>query len=94
MIPCAEPAIGGVHKMNGVGQLAMESLVNILISLGSIVFCWWILTGVRWDVLIRPNRVMQARLLLSVVSIVLGHGLASFVIDYLGWSRLVGTLLR
>ncbi|WP_379883033.1 DUF1146 family protein [Laceyella putida] len=80
--------------MNGATQLAMDSLVNILISLGSIVFCWWILMGIRWDVLIRPNQVMQARLLIVVISIVLGHGLASFVIDYLGWSRLVGTLLQ
>lgn len=80
--------------MNGVTQLAMDSIVNILISLGSIVFCWWILMGVRWDALIRSNRVMQARLLVAVVSIVLGHGLASFLIDYLGWSRLVGNLFQ
>jgi uncharacterized integral membrane protein (TIGR02327 family) len=78
--------------MDGATQLAFSSLGNIIISLASILFCWWILQGIRVEVLIKKGRVSQARALLIVLAIIMGHLLASFFIDYLGWSKLLGQI--
>ncbi|MBA4602975.1 DUF1146 domain-containing protein [Thermoactinomyces sp. AMNI-1] len=78
--------------MNGTTQLALTGLVNILISIVCIVIVWWILLGMRIEFLFKSNRVVQARALMILLSIVLGHQLATFFIDYLGWSQLMTQL--
>jgi uncharacterized integral membrane protein (TIGR02327 family) len=87
-----EPGAEGVHIMDGAVQLGISSLVNILISLASIVICWWVIMGLRLEEVIKPGRVVQARMLAIILSIVLGHQLASFLIDYLSWSRWISGL--
>ncbi len=78
--------------MNGATQLALSGLINIFISIVCIVIVWWILLGMRIELLFKSNRVVQARALMVLLSIVLGHQLASFFIDYLSWSRLITQL--
>jgi uncharacterized integral membrane protein (TIGR02327 family) len=78
--------------MDGTVQLGISSLVNILISLSCIVLCWWVITGIRLEEAVKKGRTAQARMLAVILSIVLGHGLASFLIDYMSWSRWMGAL--
>lgn len=78
--------------MEGAALLGAQALINICISLISIVFCWWILTGIRIEAMIKTKRNTHAKALMIVLSIVLGHNLASFLIDYLGWSRMLSHL--
>jgi uncharacterized integral membrane protein (TIGR02327 family) len=78
--------------MDGATQLSVTGLVNILLSLICIVFVWWILQGVRLEAVMRQGRTAQARALMILLSIVLGHLLARFLIDYLDWSRWMGQL--
>lgn len=78
--------------MDGATQLALSGLVNIFLSIIGIVFVWWILMGMRIEQLFKKNQVVQARALMIVLSIVLGHQLASFFIDYISWSRLISQL--
>jgi len=73
--------------MDGATLLATNSLVNICVSLLCIAICWWVLMGVRLEVLIRPNRVAHGRAFALILAIVLGHTLATFFIDYLSWTR-------
>lgn len=78
--------------MNGMTQLALTGLINIFISIVCIAIVWWILLGMRIELLFKSNQVVQARALMILLSIVLGHQLASFFIDYLSWSRLITQL--
>lgn len=78
--------------MDGVTLLGVSGLTNLILSLACIAFCWWVLMGVRIDQVVRQGKIWHARMLMIVLSIVLGHGVATFLIDYLQWSRMVGQL--
>ncbi|MDN4592763.1 DUF1146 family protein [Polycladomyces subterraneus] len=78
--------------VDGATSLGVTALVNIILSLVSIAFSWWALTNLRLDVFMRQPKSMQAHALMILLSVVLGHGLASFLIDYMGWSRLISQL--
>ncbi|RMB01140.1 putative integral membrane protein (TIGR02327 family) [Thermoactinomyces vulgaris] len=93
MVAC-EHMPEGVHIMDGTTQLALSGLVNIFLSILSIAFVWWILLGVRIEQLFKKNHTAQIRALMIVLSIILGHQLASFFIDYLSWSRLISQLIH
>ncbi|MGI6127610.1 MAG: DUF1146 family protein [Planifilum sp.] len=78
--------------MDGAVSLGFTALINIVLTLAGIGFSWWLLMNVRLDLFMRDPKGPQAKALLVVLSIVLGHGLATFVSDYLGWSRLLSQL--
>lgn len=78
--------------MEGANIFGIYSLINTCLSLICIVVCWWVLSGVHVEKMFRTNQVVRARALLIILSIVLGHLLASFFIDYLEWSRSIGRL--
>ncbi|PTM56737.1 DUF1146 domain-containing protein [Desmospora activa] len=78
--------------MEGTTGLAVSALVNIMLSLLCIAASWWVLLNVRLDLFLRDPRNVQAKALRAVLAIVLGHGLATFLIDYSGWSRMIGLL--
>ncbi|WP_166243562.1 DUF1146 family protein [Paenibacillus turpanensis] len=69
--------------------LGYSGIVYIVLNLICIAAAWWALQAVRVDVLLfRPNGA-RAKALLIMVSIVLGHGLAGFLIQYMGWTSLL-----
>ncbi|EGK10712.1 DUF1146 family protein [Kroppenstedtia eburnea] len=78
--------------MDGATQFAVSALVNILTSLICITLSWWVLQNVRLDLFLRQPGGIQGKLLQVLLAIVLGHGLAVFFIDYLGWSGMIGQL--
>jgi uncharacterized integral membrane protein (TIGR02327 family) len=78
--------------VDGATSFGVTALVNIILSLVSIAFSWWALTNLRLDVFMRQPKSVQAKALMILLSVVLGHGLASFLIDYMGWSRLISQL--
>jgi uncharacterized integral membrane protein (TIGR02327 family) len=75
--------------MDGATGYAVHSLVNIVISLICITISWWVLLNVRLDLFLRDPRNIQAKALHIVLAIVLGHGLATFIIHYSDWSRAI-----
>ncbi|MBN2908035.1 DUF1146 domain-containing protein [Polycladomyces sp. WAk] len=78
--------------VDGATSLGVTALINIILSLVSIAFSWWALTNLRLDVFMRQPTSVHAKALMILLSVVLGHGLASFLIDYMGWSRLISQL--
>jgi|GEM_PF-878651 len=75
--------------MEGATSIGVNALINICLSLLCIVFSWQILINFRFEEWMRVKKPIYAKLLLIMLSIVLGHQLAMFFIDYLGWSRLI-----
>lgn len=78
--------------MDGATVLGMNALINIGLSLICIVFSWRVLINIRLEDWLRVKKPVHAKLLLILLSIVFGHQLATFFIDYLGWSRLVSQM--
>jgi uncharacterized integral membrane protein (TIGR02327 family) len=75
-------------------HLGINALVNIIISMISILFCWRILLYVRIDQLLRVKNPAQARALLILLAIVLGHNLGNFFIEYIQWSSMLSHLVQ
>jgi uncharacterized integral membrane protein (TIGR02327 family) len=61
----------------------------MMLTIGCIVLCWWALQAFKFDLFIRQVNGAQSKLLQLIVSVVLGHGLAQFFIQYIEWTNLL-----
>lgn len=66
--------------------IGSSSLVSMIVSLLCVVLSWWALQNLKLDLVIRYPKSPQGRLLHLLLAIVLGHFVAGFLLDYLGWS--------
>ena len=64
-----------------------NSLISIISHLVFIALAWWALQAVNFEKFLRPNRVMQARILYIFLSIIVGSIVSNFFLDYLFWSQ-------
>lgn len=73
------------------GPYALLSIISHLIF---IALAWWALQAIRLDKLLKPNHIMQARVLYILLSIVIGSAVSNFFLDYLQWSQQLPLLLQ
>ncbi|WP_179088044.1 DUF1146 family protein [Paenibacillus sp. FSL R7-0273] len=66
--------------------IGTSGLVSMIVSLLCVVLSWWALQNLKLDLIIRYPKSPQGRLLHLLLAIVLGHFVAGFLLDYLGWS--------
>lgn len=66
--------------------IATSGLVSMIVSLLCVALSWWALQNLKLDLVIRYPKSPQGRLLHLLLAIVLGHFVAGFLLDYLGWS--------
>lgn len=78
--------------VDGVTSLGVTAMINIILTLICIAFSWWVILNIRLDAWMRQADGIQAKALHVLLAIVFGHGLATFLIDYLGWSKMLGQL--
>ncbi|KIL49778.1 membrane protein [Jeotgalibacillus soli] len=64
-----------------------QALLSMLIHLVFIALSFWALQALRIDKALKPNRVMQARVLLILLSIAIGSSVANFFLSYSTWSQ-------
>jgi uncharacterized membrane protein YwzB len=76
--------------MEQATSLGVSSLVNIVLSLAFITFTWWVLLRIRIEAILKIKEPWFAFIVMMILSIVIGHQLTLFFINYLDWSRLVG----
>ncbi|WP_374722693.1 DUF1146 family protein [Peribacillus tepidiphilus] len=67
-----------------LGQQAMFGIVSHLFFIG---ITWWALQALNFDKLLRPNRVMQARILYILLTVAIGSAVSGFFLDYISWSN-------
>ncbi|MFE8698085.1 DUF1146 family protein [Cytobacillus sp. FJAT-53684] len=77
--------------ITGFGQ---QALVSIISHLAFIALAWWALQALRIDQILMPNRVLQARVLYILLSIVIGSSVSNFFLDYLLWSQQLPLILQ
>lgn len=67
--------------------LAIQSVVSICSHLIFMVITWWALQAIDLEKFIRKSKVLQARALLIILTIVIGSGVSNFVLDYMLYAR-------
>lgn len=77
--------------MGDFGQLALVSIISHLFF---IAISWWALQAIRLEKWLKPNHVLQARVLYILLSIFIGSSVSNFFLDYLQWSRQLPYLLQ
>ncbi|MDA1476678.1 DUF1146 family protein [Bacillus changyiensis] len=70
--------------MEGIGQ---QAAVSILVHLFFIALTWWALLAVNIDPLIKRGKILQARVLMIIMTIAIGSIVSNFFLDYLYYSR-------
>lgn len=80
----------GVNSMNAT--FALGGLLNISLVLVCIALAWWSLQSIRFDVFMKNPKSPQGKMLLILLSIALGYGVASFFSAYFGWATLLKEL--
>lgn len=73
-------------------SFAVSAVVNIVVSILCIGVSWWALQAFRFDLFVKHHESGQAKLLHIILSIFVGHGVASFFMEYLGWSLMLKSL--
>lgn len=64
-----------------------QALLSMIISLAFIAVTFWALQGLLIDKAIRANRIMQARVLMILLSIAIGSTVADFFLSYSTWAQ-------
>lgn len=68
-------------------DIGVQSLISILSHLLFISITWWALQAIHYEKWMKPNRVIQMRLLLILVTIAIGSAVSNFFLDYLFLSQ-------
>ncbi len=71
-----------------------QAILSIISHLVFIALTWWALMAINFEKFLRPNRVVQARLLYILLSIAIGSIVSNFFLDYLAWSQQLPLLLE
>ncbi|MXQ52869.1 DUF1146 family protein [Shimazuella alba] len=79
--------------MEQATELGVSSLTNIIFSLTLIAFTWWVLLRVRIEEILKIKEPWFAFIVMMILSIIIGHQLALFFINYLDWSRMISQYL-
>ncbi|AZV49764.1 hypothetical protein BJH90_10070 [Bacillus halotolerans] len=67
--------------------LGQQAAIGIIVHLIFIAVTWWALQAVNIDPLIRKGKVLQARLLMILLTIAIGTTVGNFFLDYLNYSQ-------
>ena len=73
----------------GIGQQAIMTLCSHLFF---ITVTWWALQGFQLEKLMKPKKVVQARLLIILMTVAIGSAVSNFFLDYLFWSQRIPSL--
>jgi uncharacterized integral membrane protein (TIGR02327 family) len=63
------------------------ALISMVVNLAFMIVTWWALQALNIEKLIKPGKVIQARLLLILLTIAIGSMVSSFFLDYFLWSQ-------
>ncbi|WP_198022962.1 DUF1146 family protein [Paenibacillus zanthoxyli] len=75
------------------GSIGISGLMSMVVSLLCVAISWWALQNLKLDLIIRYPKSPQGRLLHLLLAIVLGHFVAGFLLDYLGYSAQIRHML-
>ncbi|HLR59079.1 MAG TPA: DUF1146 family protein [Pseudogracilibacillus sp.] len=69
-----------------MATIGVFSVIGLVSHIFFIAITWRLMLGVNFDVMIRKNRVGEARLLLVFLTIAIGTLVSNFVLDIIRWT--------
>jgi uncharacterized integral membrane protein (TIGR02327 family) len=66
--------------------IGQQALLNILVHLMFVGITWWALQAVRIQTLIKKGNIIQARLILILLTIAISSLVSNFFLNYLNWA--------
>jgi len=82
---------GGNALIEDFGQQALLSIVTNVVF---IALAWWALQSLNIEKFIRANKVVQARVLYVLLSIIIGSLVSEFFLNYLLWSQQLPLIMQ
>ncbi|WP_425501676.1 DUF1146 family protein [Saccharibacillus qingshengii] len=79
----------GRSALESFSQTGVSGILSMVVSLGCIILAWWALQNLKLDLITRHPQSPQGKMLHVLLAIVLGHFVAKFMLDYIGWSQLL-----
>lgn len=70
-------------------SVGVNGLTAILVSLACVALSWWALQNLKLDLFIRHPKGPQGKLLQLLLAVVLGRFVASFVLEYWGYTQML-----
>ncbi|WP_334072190.1 MULTISPECIES: DUF1146 family protein [Paenibacillus] len=70
-------------------SVGVNGLTAILVSLACVALSWWALQNLKLDLFIRQPKGPQGKLLQLLLAVVLGRFVASFVLEYWGYTQML-----
>jgi uncharacterized integral membrane protein (TIGR02327 family) len=67
--------------------IGQQALLGMIVHLCFIAVTWWALQALNFQKLLRSNKVLQARVLLILLTIAIGSAVSNFFLDYLGFAN-------
>ncbi|GGJ74395.1 putative integral membrane protein (TIGR02327 family) [Anoxybacillus voinovskiensis] len=77
-----------------MAEVGQQALLSIISHLFFFALTWWTLQGVQLEKIIKPNRILQARVLYVLLTIAIGSTVSNFFLDYFLWSKQLPFLFR
>ncbi|MED4403895.1 DUF1146 family protein [Metabacillus fastidiosus] len=68
-------------------DFGQQALISMLVSLIFIIVTWWALQSINLEKFIKAGNVIQARVLLILLTIVIASIVSNFFLDYLLWAQ-------
>jgi uncharacterized integral membrane protein (TIGR02327 family) len=69
-----------------------QAIISLFSHLVFIIITWWALQSLQYEKWIKPNHVIQVRILLIFITIAIGSTVSNFFLDYLIWSQQLPSL--
>ena len=70
-----------------MADFGAQALISIVSHLLFISITWWALQALHYEKWMKPNKVIQIRLLLILVTIAIGSAVSNFFLDYLFYAQ-------
>nr|WP_035425302.1 DUF1146 family protein [Halalkalibacterium ligniniphilum] len=74
------------EMMEGFGQ---QALIHIFVNVVFLAITWWALQSFRFDLFVKNPKGPQAKLLMILLTIAIGHLVSSFFMDYFNSSMML-----
>lgn len=69
-----------------MANVGIQALISLFVHLLILLLTWWALQSLKFDLLFRHPKSLQARLLYILLAIAISYPVARFFLDYLNWS--------
>jgi uncharacterized integral membrane protein (TIGR02327 family) len=75
-------------------SIGTNGLIFIVITLLSIYLAWTLVQQIKFESILKHPGSPQAKIFQVVLSIIIGHEFAQFLLDYFNWSQMLKSFVE